>query len=135
MLELGWLPGSSQARHVFSSSLLPPDTCSFQGLPFALRWKMLTLPSWCAALPLLCYFFSARSVVQPPVNLVSCVLVKEETLACKYSSLRYDYALDHSGSRRLPVIYFGRTELINEARSMRRKTLGNSYAALLKYLI
>lgn len=69
-------------------------------------------------------------VVQLPGSLVSPVLVKEETLACKYSSLRYHYALDHSGYRHLPIIDFGRAELINEARSMRRKTLGNSYAAL-----
>lgn len=70
------------------------------------------------------------STVQLPGGLVSCVLVKEETLACKYSSLRHNYALDHSGFRHLPIIYFGGAELINGAGSMRRKTLGNSYAAL-----
>lgn len=60
---------------------------------------------------------------------------KEETWACKHSLLRYDYALDHSSYRHLPTICFGRAELINGARSMRRrKTLGNSYATL-KYLI
>lgn len=59
---------------------------------------------------------------------------KEETWACKHSSLRYDYDVDRSSYRRLPTICFGRAELINEARSMRRKTLGNSYATL-KYLI
>lgn len=68
--------------------------------------------------------------MQLPGSLVSGVLVKEETLACKYSSLRYDYALDHTGYRRLPVMYFDRAELINEARSMRRKILGSSYATL-----
>lgn len=70
------------------------------------------------------------SIVQLPHSLVSCVLVKEETWACKYSSLRYDYALDCTDYRHLPVIYFVGAELINEAGSMRRKTLGNSYAAL-----
>lgn len=100
---------------------------------------MLTFPSLCAALLLLCSLFGTRVLwvwEEETAALCNCqavwflVSLLEETLACKYSSLRHNYALDHSGYRHLPIIYFGGAELINGAGSMRRKTLGNSYAAL-----
>lgn len=134
--EPGWDPDS---YHGFSTRVLSLKQAVFKVCIFP-----STSSSLCTALPLLCSLLSTRIILvleELTVALCNCQAVwllvssfKEETWACKYSSLRYDYALDHSSYRHLPTICFVRAGLINEARSMRRETLGDS-CAVLKYLI